>query len=176
MIYHHGMKMLQSQRLGFVAMLLAFATFTAAAQAILYATSVMPVRMEIVASCRVSVADLSFGAYASNSTTAVLGQTTIQLYCGPGISAEIALDAGTSPGGNTSRRKLMQESGTDRMDYGLYQDAGRTVHWGDRSGRDTMEVLTTGGPQTVPIYGAIPDRQRVRDGTYSDVITVSVYY
>ena len=175
MNYHHDMKMLQSLRQSFVVMVLTFATFNAAAQ-YLTATAVMPVRMEIVTSCVVSVADLNFGAYASNSTTAVLGQTTIQLQCGLGASAEIALDAGTSPGGNTSRRKLMQESGSDRLDYGLYQDAGRTLHWGDRSGIDTMEVLTTGVAQTVPIYGAIPNRQKARGGTYSDTITVNVYY
>ena len=155
---------------------LALTAIPTAAQTTLTATAVMPVRMEIVVSCQVSVSDLDFGSYASGSTAPVLAQTDIQLYCGAGATAEIALDAGKGLGGNTSRRKLAQDRGIDRMEYDLYQDAGRTLHWGDRSGSDTKEVLTTGEPQTIPIYGEIPASQRVRDGTYSDLITVSVYY
>jgi len=170
------MKILLSSWQWFGAVILAFATSPAAAQTILTATAVMPVRMEIVAACLVSVSDLDFGSYASNSTIPVLGQTNIELRCGPGITAEISLDGGTGLGGNTSRRKLTQESGIDRMEYDLYQDAGRTIHWGDRSGTNTNEILTTGAPQTVPIYGEIPAMQRVGDGTYSDVITVTVHY
>jgi spore coat protein U-like protein len=132
--------------------------------------------MEVVTACRVSVADLDFGSYTSNSTTPVHSQTTIQLQCAPGTSAEISLDAGTSPGGGTSRRNMQQDVGNGRMDYDLFQDAGRTIHWGDRSGNDTKEVVTADAPLTIPIYGEIPSGQRVRDGTYSDVITISVSY
>ena len=140
------------------------------------ATAIMPVTIEIVQACTVSASDMNFGAIASNSKTPVLGQTAIQLRCGAGATAEIALDAGTGAVGNTSRRRMSQDSGTDRMEYDLYQDPGRTIHWGDRSGRDTLEVLTTGAPQTVPIYGQIPAGQRVRDGNYSDMITITVHY
>ena len=149
---------------------------TALAQATYTATAGMPVRIEIVASCAVSASDLNFGAYASNQNTPVQGQTVIQLLCGAGAVAELSLDAGTGPGGNTDRRRMEQDEGRDRLDYGLYQDPGRTVHWGDRSGVDTLEVQTTGTPQTVPVYGQIPGGQRVRDGTYSDTITVQVTY
>src|SRR5687767_2838303 len=72
-----------------------------AAQAIYTATAGMPVRMEIVASCSVSASDLNFGAYASNQSTPVQGQTAIQLLCGTGTLAEVSLDAGTGPGGST---------------------------------------------------------------------------
>jgi spore coat protein U-like protein len=162
------------QHLGIV--FLSLTSLLAGAQTTLYSNSLMPVRMEVVAACSVSVSDLEFGSYTSNSTTPVHGQTTIQLLCAPGTTAEIALDAGAAPVGNTLRRNLQQESGNDRMDYDLFQDAGRTIHWGDRSGNDTKEVLTADAPLTVPIYGEIPGGQRVRDGTYSDVITISVSY
>lgn len=149
---------------------------TSHAQATYTATSGMPVRIEIVASCTVTTSDLNFGAYASNSQTPVQGQTAIQLLCGTVITAEVSLDAGSGPGGNTNNRRMEQEAGTDRLDYGLFQDPGRTIHWGDRSGRDTLEVQTTGPSLTIPIYGQIPGGQRVRDGTYSDTITVRVTY
>jgi len=140
------------------------------------ASAILPVTIEIVRSCTVSASDLDFGAYVSNSAAPALGQTAITLNCGAGVTLELSLDAGTSPGNNTSRRQLLQDSGADRLDYDLYQDAGRTIHWGDRSGRDTLEVLTTNNAQTVPIYGEIPARQRARDGTYSDMITITVHY
>jgi len=159
-----------------VSLVLAALPATSRAQATYTATAGMPVRMEIVASCTVSASDLDFGAYASNQNTPVQGQTVIQLLCGTGTIAELSLDAGSGPGGNTNRRRMEQDGGSDRLDYGLYQDPGRTLHWGDRSGVDTLEVQATGMPQTVPVYGQIPGGQRVRDGIYSDLITVRVFF
>src|SRR5687768_5723743 len=149
---------------------------TSVSQTTYTATAGMPVRIEIVASCAVSAADLDFGAYASNQNTPVQGQTTIQLLCGSGTVAELSLDAGSGPGGSTNRRRMEQEGGRDRLDYDLFQDPGRTIHWGDRSGVDTLEVETTGAQQTVPVYGQVPGGQRVRDGIYSDMITVRVLF
>ena len=146
------------------------------AQAHLTATAGMVVGIEIVAACTVSVADLDFGAYASNQTTPVQGQTAIQLLCGAGAVAELSLDAGSGPGRNTNRRRMEQDAGSDRLDYGLFQDAGRTIHWGERSGVDTLEVQATGAPQTIPVYGQIPAGQRARDGAYGDLITVRVFF
>jgi len=141
-----------------------------------HANAGMPVRIEIVAACTVSVPDLSFGAYASNSPTPVLGQTTISLHCGAGQTAELSLDAGTGPGRSTSNRRMEGAGAVGRISYGLYQDPGRTIHWGDRSGRDTLEVETTGALQSIPIYGQIPAGQREQAGTYSDTITIQVVY
>jgi len=146
------------------------------AQAHVTATAGMVVGIEIVAACTVSVADLNFGAYASNSKTSVQGQTTIQLRCGAGAVAELSLDAGSGPGATTSNRRLEQDSGKGRLDYDLFQDPGRTIHWGNRSGVDTLEVVATGAQQTVPIYGQIPAGQRALEGTYSDTITLRVQY
>jgi len=140
------------------------------------ANAIMPVTLEVVVQCHVTATDLNFGAIISNSTTPVLGQATIELTCGTGTSAEIALDAGTSPGNNTSRRQMLLDAGRGRLDYDLFQDAGRTVHWGDRSGTDTLEVLFEGTLRVVPIYGQIPAGQRAVEGSYSDMITVTAHY
>jgi spore coat protein U-like protein len=140
------------------------------------ATAGMPVRIELVGACNVSASDLDFGAYASNSQAPAQGQTAIQLQCSGGTVAELRLDAGSGPGGNTNRRRMEQNGGSDRLDYDLFQDPGRTIHWGDKSGVDTLEVQATGSPQTVPVYGQIPGGQRVRGGIYSDMITVRVLF
>ena len=162
----------------FVVLILALATLPATvhAQTVFTSTAGMPVRIEIVGFCNVSASDLNFGAYASNQSGPIQGQTNIQLQCSAETAAELSLDAGTGPGRNTNRRKMEQDQGTDRLDYGLYQDPGRTLNWGDKSGVDTLEVTATGAPQSVPVYGQIPGGQRVRDGVYSDTITVTVTF
>jgi spore coat protein U-like protein len=158
--------------------LLALAVLPATSRAQIYNESgAMPVRMEIVAACTVSASDLAFGAYASNSPTPAQGQTIIQLVCGAQTTAEVMLDAGAGPGRNTSRRTMEREGpGGGRLDYDLYQDPARTIHWGDRSGVDTLEVQTSGATLAIPVYGTMPGGQRAQDGTYSDTITVSVFY
>ena len=138
--------------------------------------AILPVTIEIIQQCILTATDLNFGAIVSNSTTPVLGQSIIEVTCGAGVTAEIALDAGTSPGNNTSRRQMLLDAGKGRLDYDLFQDAGRTIHWGDRSGRDTLEVLFEGALRVLPIYGQIPAGQRVPDGNYSDMITVTIHY
>ena len=99
--------------------------------------------------------------------------------CGavPEALPELILDDGSGPGGEhapIAGWNRIQEG--DRLDYDLFQDAGRTIHWGDRSGRDTLEVQTTGSQQSIPIYGQIPAGQRALEGTYSDTITIRVIY
>ena len=137
----------------------------------------MPVTIEIVAHCELSASDLDFGPYTSNSTTPVLGQTVIQLLCSPGQTGELLLDAGTGGRGNkTSRRAMLHAAGNDRLDYGLYQDPARAVHWGDTPGTDTRELITTGSTQIINVYGQIPAGQKVRDGSYSDTITVLLQF
>ena len=136
----------------------------------------MPVKIELVGFCNVSASDLDFGAYASNSQSPAQGQTVIQLLCSGGTVAELSLDAGTGTPGNTSRRQLEHDRGLGQLEYDLFQDPARTVHWGDKSGVDTLEVEATGAPQTIPVYGQIPGGQRVRDGIYSDTITVHVRF
>ena len=166
------------RRIGVALLVLAALPATVRAQ-IYNVTSAMPVRIELVASCSVSADDLDFGAYASNSPTPVQGQTTIHMLCGAGNTAELFLDAGSGPGGgsaSTSNRRMEQDAGKGTLEYDLFQDPGRTIHWGDRSGRDTLEVQTTGTPQTIPIYGQIPAGQRALEGTYSDTITVTILY
>lgn len=140
------------------------------------ATSGMPVRIEIAGSCLVTASDLNFGTYDAQAGTPTRGQTSIALTCTAALGVEVGLDAGTTAGATTSDRKLNSLSGPDRLDYGLYQDPGRTLNWGDTSGVDTLELETTGQTQMVPVYGEIRPGQRAPAGIYGDVITVRVQY
>jgi spore coat protein U-like protein len=156
---------------------LAFAALPAVSRAQTFtATAGMPVSIELIASCIVSATDLNFGAYSPRSQAPLLGQSTIELVCGGPVTAEVSLDAGTGAGASTTNRRMEQEAGSDRLDYDLYQDPSRTIHWGNRSGVDTLEVQTTGLTLTIPVYGQVPGGQRAREGTYSDTITIRVVY
>src|SRR6478736_4398689 len=99
--------------------------------------SAMPVKVEIIQACTISAADLDFGQYNLSSSSPLHGQTAIQMTCGVGVIAELSLDNGLRPGPNTSRRVMQHESSNDRLNYDLFQDAGRSIHWGDKSGVDT---------------------------------------
>ena len=138
------------------------------------ATAVMPVTIEIAASCRVRATDLSFGSYAGNSGTPLQGQTVIELICTPGLDVEIGLDAGQGSGATVQNRSMM--SGTDALHYGLYQDAARSLNWGNTAGVDTAHAQGIGASQTVTVFGQIPPRQQVAPGQYGDIITVHVYF
>jgi len=161
-------------------MLLMLAGFplTPAGQTTHISNSGMPVTVEIIQRCQLSVPNLDFGTHDLASGAPTLGQTNISVQCGPGVHAEISLDGGTAPGsGKTTRRRMSSESGGGaRLDYDLFQDAGRSIHWGDTSGEDTLEFLSTGLTQSVPIYGQIPGGQRVKEGYYSDMITVRLQF
>src|SRR6185436_2216501 len=129
----------------FCVALLALAAMPATCRAQIYnEVGAMPVRMEIVASCAVTATDLNFGTYSPRSQAPLQGQSTIDLVCGAPVTAEVSLDAGSGPGATTSNRRMEQDVGSDRLDYDLYQDPARTIHWGDRSGRNTLEVQMTG--------------------------------
>jgi spore coat protein U-like protein len=138
------------------------------------ATAVLPVVLQIVGTCNVRASDLSFGAYATGAGTPLGGQTTLVLECTAGFAVEVGLDAGQGAGATVQDRRMM--SGTDSLRYGLYQDAARLQVWGDTSGIDTVPMNGTGAPQSVTIYGQVPANQQVPAGTYSDVITVRVYF
>lgn len=139
-------------------------------------TAGMPVRIDIVAACNVTASDLAFGSYIGAAATPGRGEGSILLQCSPGQGAEVSLDAGSTPGATASQRQMLSATGSARLDYGLYQDAGRLVNWGETPGVDTLEVLTTGEPQALPVYGQVPAGQNVPAGTYGDVVTVRVLF
>lgn len=154
----------------FAAWLLSFA---AAAQTFT-ATTVMPVSVDLVSSCNVTASDLDFGSYVATVGVPGRAQALVQLQCTTGTIVEVALDAGLSPGATTSDRRMV--SGAGQLRYGLFQDPGRSTNWGNTPGVDTLEIQTVVQLQSVTIYGELPARQQVPPGTYSDLITIHLFY
>jgi spore coat protein U-like protein len=94
--------------------------------------------------------------------------------CTPQTSYNVGLSEGISPGATVSQRKMV--SGSNALNYQLYQDSTRTKVWGTTIGTDTVAGVGTGLDQDLTVFGAVPAQQSIPAGSYADTITVRVYY
>lgn len=136
-------------------------------------------------SCSVSTVALVLGSYNPLAGTAADATGSVALACrglaGVLIGYDIALGPGLHAGGQVLSRRL--SSGSAALAYGLYQDAGRSVLWGDASGgslvRGTLllNLLGLSPATTHPVYGRVPGGQTgALPGQYLDTVTVTVSY
>lgn len=128
----------------------------------------------VEAACNPSFAveDLDFGTQgllnAAIDTTAVVAPQ-----CTNTTPYQVGLDNGQHAVGNTRR----MHNGTGRyVEYELYRDAARTQRWGDTLNTDTLANTGTGSAQAQPIYGRVAPQITPPQGTYSDTVTVTIYY
>lgn len=138
------------------------------------ATTNFGVTIQIIADCAVAPsATLSFGMQgvliADVTTT-----TAVNVTCTADLPFQIGLDGGTTAGGTTTTR--LMTNGTDTVTYQLFQDAARTVNWGNTLGTDTLASTGTGSTQTFPVYGVVPPQTTPPSGNYSDTIGVTVTF
>lgn len=128
-------------------------------------TASFAVTANVQAACAISAQPLAFGNYdRANGTT---GSTSLTVDCTKDSAAIVSLDLGTNGSGF---RQL--SNGTDKLNYELYSDSGRTMVW-DNQG---VEYNGVGNPETLTVYGAISAGQNVSAGAYSDVVTASVVF
>jgi spore coat protein U-like protein len=130
---------------------------------------VLTVRTEVHPQCRVQAGDLDLGFYTP--TQASHATSSIELQCTPGVIARIGLNGGQS---GDPMNRVMQAKG--ELHYQLYKDAARTQVFSDRAAAE-MEILrATGLPQRVLVHGEAPAGQQAPEGSYVDVVTVTVTY
>lgn len=81
---------------------------------------------------------------------------------------------------DTSSGQRQLSSGTNFLNYDLYQDSAYQTRWGSTVGTDTVAGVGTGSEQDLPVYGQIAAHQTLVSGTgslaYADTITVTVTY
>jgi len=100
----------------------------------------------------------------------------VTVTCTKGTVAHIGLGLGASPSG-TQRR--MKNSGTDYINYQLYQNSGRTTVWGNDSNTwftPNPAAAPDKNPRTFTVYGRIPSGQDVPAGNYSDTVVATVNF
>ncbi|MDB5707223.1 MAG: putative secreted pili protein [Sphingomonas bacterium] len=122
------------------------------------------------ASCTVSSSGVSFGGYDPLSRSDNRSTGSIKLTCDAAVTATVSLTPGQ---GSYSVREM--SNGRSPLAYNLYVDPQHTIIWGDGTG-SSNSVPAQGEVVTLPLYGAIPARQNVTAGSYSDTLVVTVSY
>jgi spore coat protein U-like protein len=127
----------------------------------------------ILANCTVTATSLNFGS-SGVLITNVDATSTITATCTNGTPYAIGLDAGTGPGATVAAR-ILRAAGK-HVTYSLYQDAARTLVWGNTGGSDTVGSTGTGSGQALTVYGRVPAQSTPAPATYSDTIVVTLTY
>lgn len=124
----------------------------------------------VVTNCQIQTPNtLAFGNYDPLSATPTDGSTTFQVRCTKGTSAWVGLNDGL----NGTR---FMASGTNLLDYELYQDSARTTVWGNTSATGVAYNATNNGWFTLTVYGRIPAGQDVPAGSYLDTVTATINF
>ena len=123
--------------------------------------------------CTHSTATLDFGTITT-LTSAVDGETFLNVACSNGSAYTVALDGGLSGATDPTQRHMTKTSSI--LVYGLYRNGGRSLPWGSTSGPggNTLGSTGTGGAQLHPVYGRVNAQSTPPPGTYRDTIVVTV--
>ena len=137
------------------------------------------------ATCTVAATGPAFGAYVPASSTPLdaNGSMTVSCTLTSGRSLTVTATISLSKGSSTTFAPRTLVSGTNQLNYNLYQSATYTQIWGNGTGGSLTSTavltLTSASPtmQATPtIYGQIAARQDVVPGSYADTIVVTVTY
>jgi spore coat protein U-like protein len=130
-------------------------------------------------SCTIGTAAVAFLTnYDVTSATPNTGTGTITINCTTGAPVYVTLGQGGFPAAGSSDAvplRQMSAGGADRLGYFLYQDAPRTVVWGNTQGTAFSRV-GTGAADPLTVYGRIPINQGVASGSYADGVLATVNY
>jgi spore coat protein U-like protein len=151
-------------------------TVTAARAALAAIVLVSVATAAEAASCTVSASAVSFGTYNVFDTAPNDSTGTVTLNCNGGArNVAITISKGASP---TLATRFMN-MGLELLLYNLYQDASRTVIWGDGGGGSQMKIVDNppnNKDMPMTIFARIPAGQDVSAGSYRDAVTVTVQY
>lgn len=133
------------------------------------ASSNFQVGVDVVATCSISAADMTFSQITTGTTSANDAASDITVNCSDGAPYSVALSNGSNYSGG---RRLT--NGTTFINYALYQDPNRSSSW-DNANR--LNFVGTGSNQTHTVYGRILAGQSVPNmGSYADTIVATVTY
>lgn len=131
------------------------------------------VTANVISNCRLQATNLNFGT-AGVLASNVDSSNSITVQCTSGLPYTIGLDGGLSGAPSPELRKLA--NGGDEITYGIYQNAARTVPWGDNIGTNTVSSTGTGLAQVFTGFGRVPAQTTPAAGTYSDTVVVTITY
>lgn len=141
------------------------------------ATANLSVSATIANNCTITTAAVGFPAYDPIATHAAAPDDStsgsVTITCTKGSAATIGLGLGS----NVSGTQMRMANGTNFLNYGLFQDAGRATVWGT-SGAGLLSPVAapSKAPRTFTVYGRIPAGQDLPAGTYNDTVTATVNF
>jgi spore coat protein U-like protein len=125
----------------------------------------------VQAACTISATTLAFGNYTgvqSDSTA------TITVTCTNTTPYYINLNSGLQA--DSSNYPRMSGPGSDLLSYRLFQNAGRTVVWQNTVNVNGVAGTGNGTARQLTVYGRVVAGQRVRPGSYTDIVIATITY
>lgn len=121
-----------------------------------------------------SSTNMDFGTVFQTLSQNVDSTATITVTCNGGQSGNgYYVLLGNGLYANGSQRRMQGPGGY--INYGLYQDAPRTVTWGN-SNYNGVQGTGTGQPQSLTVYGRVPPQPVPGVGTFSDTVVITLSY
>lgn len=133
-------------------------------------TDILTVTATVLSACSLSGGTLAFGTYISGQADNADVDGTINFVNCTG-TLTFALDGGGS--GNINGRQM--SSGANRLNYQIYRNPTRSAVWGTGADAQTQILLVTGNG-SITVYGRIPSGQIVPEGTYTDIVNVTLTF
>ena len=129
------------------------------------------------AACTVSAGGINFGGYDVFSGSHDDATGIVSWSCTKKNEA-VTITINTRESGTISPRR-MGGPGGDNLDYNIYTDASRTTIWGDSTG-GTGYYFNAGVPKNTTVnvtaYARIFSGQDISGGSYSDTVTVTIFF
>ncbi|MEH3105812.1 MAG: spore coat U domain-containing protein [Sphingomonas fennica] len=131
-------------------------------------------------SCGVTTAPANFGVYNPLSAAAATTTGTVEVACTCTVvdcvafAYRVEMTAGQS--GNAASREMRGPSG--KLLYNLYQDSNHSAVWGSAASSYSVIYLLAlfGSSQKTTVFARAPAGQKIRAGTYSDNVMVTITY
>jgi spore coat protein U-like protein len=124
--------------------------------------------------CAMDANDVSFGTHSARSGSQVQGAPLLQATCTPEASYYVTISEGRSPGASVERRRMQSDASQHAVDYQLYSDASRSTVWG--AGTNAVTGVGTGAPLDHAVFGVMAPAELVPAETYSDTVSVRIFY
>jgi spore coat protein U-like protein len=103
-------------------------------------------------------------------STGTAGAGSIELTCNTSLAYSVSLDDGANP---EAGQRRVSRGGLDFVSYELYQDAARSVRWGE--GPESYAQTGTGAAQPLTIYGRVLAGQTTpAAGDYLDTVRMTI--
>lgn len=139
------------------------------------ASASLSVSASVSNNCTISTSALDFGAYdpiVTHDTTDLDGTGGVTITCTKGATTTIDLGLGSHASG--TQRRL--NTGSNYLNYEMYQDAGRITVWGTGADTLTPPAAPSKAPRSYTVYGRVSAGQDVEAGSYTDTVTATVNF